>query len=195
MRRLCADSDGVLLWSSSLAQARQPQNGGQLQYRVLATLRTSTMRERELNAAADLRIQVLLGDGGRDRHRRPGNRRHHGPRRGRQTPLPVQTARDQPHGDDAARAAGAADGGSSTSGRPCSSPRRRPGSRLHPATRQARLEGESLPGTGCSRRRGRRRWSASCPWREMKGSKCFGMTIGKTAIGGGATTHTRREAR
>ena len=64
MRRLCVLTvTGVLLWSSSLAQARQSQNGGPLQYRVLATSRTSTM-ERELNAAADLGFRFYSVMGG-----------------------------------------------------------------------------------------------------------------------------------
>jgi len=59
MRRLCVVTvTGVLLWSSSPVLAREPQNGGPLQYRVLATSRTATM-ERELQEAADGGFQYI----------------------------------------------------------------------------------------------------------------------------------------
>ena len=54
MRRLWVLTvTGVLLWSSSPALSREPQNVGPLQYRVLATSRTSTMeRERRTEWSA-----------------------------------------------------------------------------------------------------------------------------------------------
>ena len=59
MRRLCVLTvTGVLLWSSSPALSREPQNGGPLQYRVLATSRPSTM-ERELSVAGNEGFEVL----------------------------------------------------------------------------------------------------------------------------------------